>query len=189
MHRSLVTVSFSLLSASALAQTAGAPSGGASTSVPATAAPASPVPGRQPQQPAPNPSAPLGPTCRCLRGCCKRRQPSGAATTAPDATRSQGAPTAPDPNLPATASGGRAQPGGASASEQRTRTGKNAITKRYADCAKLWDSHTHMSKADGRAPVAVSKIDCRIFKSKTSTSTRWGPSRAQRERKTPGRNG
>jgi hypothetical protein len=67
--------------------------------------------------------------------------PSGAAaTTPPTGTASPGAPAAPDPNLPATASGGA--PGSAQ------RTGKNPITEHYADCVKLWDSHTHMSKAE-----------------------------------------
>jgi hypothetical protein len=61
-----------------------------------------------------------------------------------------GAPSGPDPNLPATASGARPQPGGANSSEQsiRNRTGKNPSNERYADCVKLWDRETHMSKAD-----------------------------------------
>src|SRR4029077_4696028 len=65
-------------------------------------------------------------------------EPSG--TTPPAGTASPGAPAAPDPNQPATASGG------ATGSAQRT--GKNPITERYADCVKLWDNQTHMSKGE-----------------------------------------
>jgi hypothetical protein len=36
----------------------------------------------------------------------------------------------------------------ANSSEQSTRTGKNPINERYADCVRLWDRETHMSKAD-----------------------------------------
>lgn len=175
MHRVLFAVSFCLLTGGAMAQTGGAPSGGAASS-PGAAAPTAPGaragspaspgavgPGAAGlSAPAPSPAAPLNtdvfPPSRLLQGPAPSSASpapsgspaqSGAAASAPaPGNASPGAPTAPDPNLPATASGGRPQPGGANSSPAGVRTGKNPIGERYADCIKLWDSETHMSRAD-----------------------------------------
>jgi hypothetical protein len=166
MHRFLFAVSFCLLTGGALAQTGGAPAGGAASS-PGAAAPTAPgaraaTPGAGVSPSAPSPAAPLNtevfPPSRLLQapapsstspGQSGSPAQSGAAASAPPAgSASPGAPTAPDPNLPATASGGRPQPGGANSSPQSGRTGKNPIGERYADCIKLWDSQTHMSRVD-----------------------------------------
>lgn len=161
MHRLLFAVSFCLLTGGALAQTGGAPAGGAASS-PGAAAPIAPgaraaTPGAAGvSTPVPSPTAPLNtdvfPPSRLLQAPAPSSTSpaqSGAADTAPPAgNASPGAPAAPDPNLPATASGGRPQPGGANSSPQSVRTGKNPIGERYADCIKLWDSQTHMSRAD-----------------------------------------
>ena len=173
MQRFLFAVGFCLLTGGALAQTVGAPAGGAASS-PGAAAPTAPgaraaTPGvagpgaAGVTTPAPSPAAPLNtdvfPPSRLLQApapCSTSpaqsgspAQSAGSADTAPAAgNASPGAPAAPDPNLPATASGGRAQPGGANSSSQSVRTGKNPIGERYADCIKLWDTQTHMSRAD-----------------------------------------
>lgn len=153
MHRILFAVALGIWTGGALAQTGGAPSAGSQSS-PGTAAPgparantpATAVPGAATAPPAP--SAPLNsqtaPPSRSLPSTAPSATsptPSGAAgTTHPAGTASPGAPAAPDPNLPATASGG------ATGSAQRT--GKNPITEHYTDCVKLWDNQTHMSKAE-----------------------------------------
>jgi hypothetical protein len=168
MHRLLLAASLCLLTGGALAQTGGAPAGGAASS-PGAAAPT--APGARPATPgaagapvaAPSsPAAPLNtdvfPPSRLLQAPAPSSAspaqsgspaPSGAAAAAPPAGNAlPGAPAAPDPNLPATASGGRPQSSGANSSPQGVRTGKNPITERYADCIKLWDSETHMSRRD-----------------------------------------
>ena len=157
MQRLLYGLALCLLTGQALAQTAGGTSGagaapgaaapgaapsatpsatvpGVATSPPSSTAPPNTqvlAPSRSLPTPAPSPSSSGQPL-------------SGSPTAAPAA----GTPTAPDPNLPATASGGRPQPGGANSSPQSTRTGKNPISERYADCVKLWDNQTHMSKTE-----------------------------------------
>jgi hypothetical protein len=150
MHRILFAVALGIWTGGALAQTGGAPSAGSQSS-PGAAAPgparATPptttVPGAAP----PTPSAPLNSQTAPSRllpspaPSATSPMPSGASgTTPPAGTASPGAPAAPDPNQPATASGG------ATGSAQRT--GKNPITEHYADCVKLWDNQTHMSKAE-----------------------------------------
>jgi len=96
-----------------------------------------------------NPSAPLNtdtfPPSRLLSTPAPSTTPGApsgvAGTTPPGTSTPPAASTGPDPNLPATASGGRTQ-------ADRTRTGKNSINERYTDGVKLWDSRTHMSKAE-----------------------------------------
>ncbi len=156
MQRTLFALSFCLLAGNVLAQGAGAPSAGAAAT-PGAAPPSAPTARSTPGAPAPgNPSPPVAtdvsPPSRLLQTPAPGSGPpasSGAAATNPSgAAASPGAPTAPDPNLPATASGGRPQAGGANALQPSTRTGKNPISERYADCVRLWDSHTHMSKPE-----------------------------------------
>jgi len=110
--------------------------GSAPTARPATGAPAS----------SPNPSAlntdTFPPSRLLATPSTPPGAPSGVAGTPPPGTSTPPpAPTGADPNLPATASGGRLQGGS-------TRTGKNPSNERYDDCVKLWDSRTHMSKAE-----------------------------------------
>jgi len=142
MHRALYGLVFCLLTGQALAQTGGATSGGAGSPGAATPSPApspSVAPGATTSPPAS--AAPLN--TQAPSRTVPTPAPSAGAPTQPGSPAA-GAPAAPDPNLPATASGGRPQPGGA----QSTRTGKNPINERYADCVKLWDNKTHMSKAE-----------------------------------------
>jgi hypothetical protein len=151
MHRTWqrtgLVLALCLIGGNALAQGAGAPAAGA-TSTPGsapTARPASPAAGA----PSPNPSAPLNtdtfPTSRLLSAPAPSTTPGApsgvAGTPSPGTSTPPPAPGGADPNLPATASGGRPQ-------GERTRTGKNPINERYDDCVKLWDSRTHMSKAE-----------------------------------------
>jgi hypothetical protein len=153
MRTFLLALAIIALNGEAVAQTGGAPSSGGTS--PGAAAPSAPA--TRSVAPAPaagggatTPSVPntsVFPPSRLLPSTT----PSAAAPGQPGAaagTAAPGAPASPDPNLPATASGGRPQPGGANASEQSTRTGKNPINERYADCVRLWDRETHMSKAD-----------------------------------------
>jgi hypothetical protein len=141
----------------ARAQTGGAPSGGAAgasgaaPSAPGSrsATPTSPTAGA----PAASSGAPLNtdvfPPSRGLpTPAPSAAAPAPGGGTPPAGTAAPGAPIGPDPNLPATASGGRAQPGGANASAQSSRTGKNSANDRYADCVNLWDAKTHMSKSE-----------------------------------------
>ena len=150
MRRMWFALTVFVLAGEALGQTGGAPSGGAASSP--GAAPSAPATrslsptGAPPTSP---PNTSVSPPSRVL----PTPAPSTAATgqsggTPSPGTATPGAPTGPDPNLPATASGGRPQPGGANSSEQSTRTGKNPISEGYADCLKLWDVETHMSKSD-----------------------------------------
>jgi hypothetical protein len=150
----LFALMMSLAAGEVYAQTGAAPSsggGGAPGSAPATRSttPTSPTPGAA----AGSPAAPLNtdvfPPSRLLpTPAPSAAAPGQAGGAAPPGTAAPGVPTGPDPNLPATASGGRPQPGGANASAPSTRTGKNPSNERYADCVKLWDSQTHMSKSD-----------------------------------------
>ena len=153
MRKMWFVLTLSVLAGEALAQTGGAPSGGAASSpgaapnAPATRS-LSPT-GAPTAAPTAPPNTSVSPPSRVL----PTPAPSTAATgqsggTPSPGTATPGAPTGPDPNLPATASGGRPQPGGANSSEQSTRTGKNPINEGYADCLKLWDVETHMSKSD-----------------------------------------
>lgn len=81
---------------------------------------------------------------------------SGASGTSGDATapgqdgEGTTAPTAPlDPNAPnpTSQSSGRA-PASGGVQAPATRTGKNPANDRLADCMRLWDAGTHMSKTD-----------------------------------------
>jgi hypothetical protein len=146
MHRVLYGLAFCLLTGQALAQTGGAPSGGAASPGAATPSPAPSVaPSVAPGATSPPTStAPLNtqvlPPSRSLPAPApSTSSPPAQLGTGVPGSPAAGAPAAPDPNLPATASGGRAH---------STRTGKNPINERYADCMKLWDNQTHMSKAD-----------------------------------------
>ena len=147
------TLLLSALAGGALAQTGGAPSGGAASSqgaAPSAPAPRSSSPTGAPTV-APNapPNSTIFPPSRLLpTPAPSTPTPGQSGGTPPPGAATPGAPTGADPNLPATASGGRPQPGGANSSEQSTRTGKNPINERYVDCVKLWDSETHMSKSD-----------------------------------------
>jgi hypothetical protein len=149
MHRILFAAAFCVWTGGAMAQTGSAPSAGSQTS-PGAAPPGSTraplpttiVPGAAPPSGAAAPSnSQTAPSSRQLPSAAPSASsptPSGAGGSTPQGgTASPGAPAARDPNLPATASGGSAQ-----------RTGKNPITERYADCVKLWDNHTHMSKTE-----------------------------------------
>jgi hypothetical protein len=148
MHRVLYGLAFCLLTGQALAQTGGATSGGAGS--PGAAAPSaapSVAPGATtapPTSTAPLNTQVLPPSRSLLTPAPSTSSPSQPGTGSVPGSPAAGAPAAPDPNLPATASGGRPQPGGA----QSTRTGKNPINERYADCVKLWDNQTHMSKVE-----------------------------------------
>jgi len=149
MYRILFAAAFCVCTGGALAQTGSAPSAGSQTS-PGPAPPASAraplptttVPGAAPSSgAAAPPDSQPAPASRQLPSptpSASSPTPSGGAGSTPQSgTASPGAPAARDPNLPATASGGSTQ-----------RTGKNPITERYADCVKLWDNHTHMSKTE-----------------------------------------
>src|SRR5262245_4084368 len=161
MQRLLYGLALCLLTGQALAQTSGATSGGESpgAAAPGVAAPSA-VPSAAPSATAPG--AATSPPSSTTPLNTQDRPPSRSLPTPAPSTSSSGqplpgrptgtpaaaAPTAPDPNLPATASGGRPPPGGANASAQSTRTGKNPISERYTDCVKLWDNQTHMSKTE-----------------------------------------
>jgi hypothetical protein len=116
-----------LASAVALAQApGGAPSGGS----PSGAA----TPGTSPgAAPAPSATPGLAP----------------AAPANPALTRSGGAPR-PGESQPEALGGSRPQPGGAdpSAQSRDNRTGKNALNDEYADCMRLWEPATHMTKQE-----------------------------------------
>ena len=148
-QRTGLALALCLVSGSVSAQGAGAPAAGATstagsapTAAP-TARPASPAAGAP--APSPNPSAPLNtdtfPPSRLLSTPAPGTSSGVAGTPPPGTSTPPPAPAGADPNLPATASGGRPQGEG-------TRTGKNPINERYDDCVKLWDSRTHMSKAE-----------------------------------------
>src|SRR5262245_4683067 len=168
MNRLVLVLALVSLTSEAFAQTAGAPSGGGTSS--GAAAPSAPVtrsvtpapapgggtaapstsvspPSRLLPNSAPSATAPAQPGTPSTGGAATSGAGTPAATTTPGAPV-PGAPSGADPNLPATASGGRPQAGGANSSEQSTRTGKNPINERYADCVKLWGQGTHMSKAE-----------------------------------------
>jgi hypothetical protein len=147
MHRILFAIAFCGLTGNALAQTGGSPSAGAQSS-PGAAAPgparaSTPTTPGTATAPAAPPTGPAAPS-RLLPSPAPSSSspaPSGAAATTPSTgAASPGAPAAPDPNLPATASGG--------ATGAAQRTGKNPIAEHYSDCVKLWDNQTHMSKAE-----------------------------------------
>jgi hypothetical protein len=153
MHRVLYGLAFCLLTGQALAQTGGAPSGGAASPGAATSSPTAPSVAPGATTSPPTSTGPLNtqvlPPSRSLpTPAPSTSSPAQPGTGNVPGSPAAGAPTAPDPNLPATASGGRPQPGGANSSAQSTRTGKNPINERYADCVKLWDNQTHMSKAE-----------------------------------------
>src|SRR5262245_3918353 len=162
MQRLLYGLALCLLTGQALAQTTGATSGVRAS--PCATAPGAAAPGAAPAA-APTATAPgaatstpssttplntqVLPPSRSLPTPAPSANSSGQPLPgSPTDTPAAGAPTAPDPNLPATASGGRPPPGGANASAQSTRTGKNPISERYTDCVKLWDNQTHMSKTE-----------------------------------------
>jgi hypothetical protein len=163
MHRLFYGLALCLLTGPALAQTGGSSSGGGASTggaaSPGAAAPSA-APSATPSATAPGaatspPSSttPLNtqvlPPSRSLPTSAPSASSSGQPLPgSPAGTPAAGTPAAPDPNLPATASGGRPQPGGANSSAQSTRTGKNAISESYADCVRLWDNQTHMSKAE-----------------------------------------
>jgi hypothetical protein len=145
MHRVLYGLAFCLLTGQALAQTGGTPSGGAASPGAATPSPAPSAPSLAPGATTspPTSTAPLNtqvqPPSRSLPAPAPSPSSPAQPGTGVPGSPAAGAPAAPDPNLPAAASGGRAQ---------SSRTGKNPINERYADCMKLWDNQTHMSKAD-----------------------------------------
>jgi hypothetical protein len=145
MHRMLFGLAVCLLTSPALGQTGGATSGGAASPGAAGAVPSA--------APSLGPGATTSPPSSTAPRSLPTPVPSTTAPAQPGTATvpgnpAAGAPAAPDPNLPATASGARPQPGGANSSAQSPRTGKNPINERYADCVKLWDNQTHMSKAD-----------------------------------------
>ena len=150
MRRMWFALTVFVLAGEALGQTGGAPSGGAASSP--GAAPSAPAtrslsPTGAPPTSAPNTScisAFAGAANTCAEHC--RDWPIGRHTVSGHGY--PGSADGPRSQLPATASGGRPQPGGANSSEQSTRTGKNPISEGYADCLKLWDVETHMSKSD-----------------------------------------
>jgi len=136
MRTILLAGSLCVLTWGAVAQTQGAPSAGAASPGTATVRPSTPpsAPGAGAGPlPTPVPNSANAPSSA-----------SGAASpqTSPAGAPAPGAPAGPDPNLPATASGS------SNASGQSARTGKNPINERYADCAKLWDAGTHMTKRE-----------------------------------------
>jgi hypothetical protein len=58
--------------------------------------------------------------------------------------------TRPGESQPEASGGSRPQPGGAdpSAQSRDNRTGKNALNDEYADCMRLWEPATHMTKQE-----------------------------------------
>jgi hypothetical protein len=157
MHRLFYGLALCLLAGPALAQTGGATSSGAGSSSGAaspaapSAAPSATAPGAVSSPP--SSTTPLNsqvlPPSRSLPTPAPSSSSSGQPLPgSPAGSPAAGAPAGSDPSLPATASGGRPQPGGANSSVQSTRTGKNPISESFADCVKLWDNQTHMSKAE-----------------------------------------
>jgi hypothetical protein len=162
-----------LASGIALAQTgSGAPSGGASSGgapsggAPPSAAPAAPgatpVPSTGPAAnpalvPAPRTNTEVFPPSRNLQLPAPRATSPGGLSQPGATNPSAGAatPGAPQPRTsqPNASGGTRAQPGGASSSAQsrENRTGKNPVRDEYADCLRLWDRGTHMSKKEWSA--------------------------------------
>lgn len=69
---------------------------------------------------------------------------SGAGTTSPGSTSPGTSVGRGAPALGATPSG----PATPNRSNSATRTGKNSSNETVADCMKLWEPTTHMSKAD-----------------------------------------
>jgi len=137
MRTILLAGSLCVLTGGAVAQTQGAPSAGAASPGTATVRPSTPpsAPGAA-AGPLPTPAPNSANAPSSASGAAASPQTSPAGAPAP------GAPAGPDPNLPATASGS------SNASGHSARTGKNPINERYADCAKLWDAGTHMTKRE-----------------------------------------
>ena len=139
----------------ALAQTSGGAPSGPSTAPSPGAAPA--TPGNPPvTQPggAPRTNTEIFPPSRGLQSPAPRAtspggisQPGGSSGSATTST-----PGAPQPRTsqPEASGGSRPQPGGANSSAQSgdKRTGKNAVNEEYADCMRLWEPATHMTKQE-----------------------------------------
>jgi hypothetical protein len=148
------------------APAAGAPSGaGAPALAPTTpGTPGASVPGRTqppgssgasslPSGTAPRTNTDIFPPSRVLPSPAPSTTSQTPSSTSPNAAQPGGSSEQIPP--PSQASGGRPQPGGANSSRQsqetRTpdqRTGKNALNERLADCMRLWEPATHMTKQE-----------------------------------------
>jgi hypothetical protein len=163
------TLIWALSSGIALAQTSGGTSGGATSGgapsggAASRAAPAAPGTTAAPSTgPAANPAlAPPPPTNSEVLPPSRNLQSPAPRSTAPGGLPQPGAadpsaggstPGAPQPRTsqPDTSGGSRAEPGGAnsSAKSRDNRTGKNALNEAHADCMRLWDRGTHMTKQE-----------------------------------------
>ena len=69
----------------------------------------------------------------------------GTTANSPNGTTQPGATP---PTTPQATSSGRPDPGGANSSPNSTRTGKNAAQQGIADCVRLWDKGTHMTRGE-----------------------------------------
>jgi hypothetical protein len=165
-------LALSLYSGAALAQSGSSGSGASSPSAPGAAGsqrtPGAPALAPTPSAPAtpPKSNTDVYPPSRVLPPASGAASPS-PSTAAPGNTGPT-SPTGPSPStaLPGKApppqgqattetpaSGGRPKSGGAGSSAQSTQnpTAKNELNERIADCLKLWDRGTHMSKQAWRA--------------------------------------
>ena len=123
-------------------------SGGTAATRPGTAA----TPGIAPGAPAPGVgNTPTDPQHNNVDANPSTNRLPGTTANAPNGSMGSGG-AALSPGADQTpGSSGRPQPGGANSSPNSTRTGKNPTQEALADCMRLWDSGTHMTKGEWSA--------------------------------------
>ena len=125
---------------------AAAPAPSAASTPGATASPSSNVPGISPGRPAPGvANTPVDPQRSNVDANPSSQRLPGTTANSPNGTTQPGATP---PTTPQATSSGRPDPGGANSSPNSTRTGKNAAQEGIADCVRLWDKGTHMTKGE-----------------------------------------
>jgi hypothetical protein len=141
----------------ALAQSGGgASSGGGSTSsggatgraggAPSAARSApSPIPTGPP--PSPGANTPVDPQRNNVDANPPTQRLPGTTANSPNGSTQPGAPSQATPQGTVSSSG-RPDPSGANSSPNSTRTGKNPAQEAIADCVRLWDAGTHMTKGE-----------------------------------------
>jgi hypothetical protein len=169
----LTAVMISLVAATAAAQTS-APSSSPSaapTTAPSPGATPGATPGTGAPGLAPTPGTPAPGGVTQAPPPAINSTPSGANTDLYPSTRvlPNPAPSAATPNATAPTdqtpppSGGRPQPGGANGLRQPetpTRTGRNPTDYSVADCMKMWEAATHMSKREWKG--ACTRVQNRL---------------------------
>ena len=127
-------------------------SGGAPSTAPAPGSTvpsvSSNVPGVSPGRPAPGvANTPVDPQRNNVDTNPATRRLPGTTANSPNGSTQPGTPM---PNGPVTtpSASGRPDPGGANSLPNNTRTAKEQAKEALADCMRLWDKGTHMSKAE-----------------------------------------